>query len=89
MREIHRSQVASLEFLKYYTGNECWFRTATRAETLEAGAEFLRLQQALRRLDAIGIDRLVVDTNTLISKVNPLHFTSVLKLTNAFLNTDV
>lgn len=77
IREIHRRQVENLGFLKSFQGNESWFRDTRRKRTYSVDEGFLKLQQALGRLEAVGIDRLVLDTNTLITKVNLLNSSNV------------
>lgn len=82
LRELHRQQTDSLEFLKSYKGNESWFRVTTTSiigdenHDSENNERFLELQGGLKRLETIGLgisENLVKETTALIAKVNFLH----------------
>lgn len=73
IREVHRHQLDNLKFLKSYKGNESWFRDTGGVATLTTDGSILLFQKALERLEAIDTDGLVLDTTTLISKVDPFH----------------
>lgn len=91
LRELHHQQMDSLKFLKTKEGNEAWFRDTkfaivahvdnNAANELDEGFE--RLQEALKRLETIGIvisENLVKETTALISKVDDYPYPSLAKL---------